>query len=205
VRLADLLLRQGHLSEDALTRAVLSATRPQHLDSCDLCARRALDLGRWLDDIRLDAVQATDDVFPTERLAVQHAQILRRLEQIDEPARVISFPKAPAVATGHPTSGRRVAAAWVGVAAAAGLVIGVIGGQMTARLQITTPAPEQQASGSVAPAAQPTVMADVTVSHPSLNSFLDLDLEGFTPQDLREIDDMTPNPVPGRYTIVPLR
>ena len=35
MRLVDVLLRQGHLSEGALTRAVLDGNRPAHIDRCD--------------------------------------------------------------------------------------------------------------------------------------------------------------------------
>src|SRR5690606_7636115 len=82
---------------------------------------------------------------PPEKLALQQSQIMRRLEQLDAPPRVIAFP-AQAVSAPRTDMGRRVAPAWVGVAAAAGLVIGIIGGQVSARLTPTTanaPAPVQ--------------------------------------------------------------
>ena len=133
MRFADIVLRQGHLSELAIVAAVMTGDRPAHLDRCDVCATRAVDLGRWLDDTRAVGIAAADAAFPAERLAAQQAQIMRRLEQLDEPARVISFPRFNARLDDR-ANGRRVAASWVAVAAAAGLVIGVIGGQVTARL-----------------------------------------------------------------------
>ncbi len=75
--------------------------------------------------MRVDASKAADEAFPAERLAAQQSQILRRLEQIDEPARVIAFPAATWARLPRSPRARRVAPAWVGVAAAAGLVIGV--------------------------------------------------------------------------------
>ncbi len=69
--------------------------------------------------------EAADAVFPPEQLAAQQAQILRRLEQLDEPARVISFPRFGRRVHDSGAGGRRVAVSWVAVAAAAGLVVGV--------------------------------------------------------------------------------
>jgi hypothetical protein len=74
-----------------------------------------------------DALRAeADEAFPAERLAVQQAQIARRLETLERPARVIAFPKAArAVISGHSHVRR-----WVTVAAAAGLIAGVGLGQV---------------------------------------------------------------------------
>lgn len=132
MRLIDVVIRQGHLSERALVDAVTTGARPHHLDRCDICAERAVELARWMDAVKSDAVELSDAAFTPERLAAQQHQILRRLEQLDHPARVISFPAA----SRHETrvAGRRVAVSWVGIAAAAGLVIGLVGGQVTARL-----------------------------------------------------------------------
>src|SRR5690606_1556546 len=115
----------------------LTGDRPSHLERCDLCAERALLLNRSLTALRQAAVQTAEDAFPAERLAAQQAQILRRLEQLDEPSRVIAFPHARPVP--REAVRRRVAPVWVGVAAAAGLVLGAIGGQMSARLDETGP------------------------------------------------------------------
>ena len=67
------------------------------------------------DELRAEADQA----FPAERLSVQQAQIARRLETLERPARVLAFPKAArAVISGHSHVRR-----WVTVAAAASLII----------------------------------------------------------------------------------
>ncbi len=134
MRLADLVLRQGHLSERSIIDAVMTGDRPAHLDRCDICAGRAVDLGRWLDDVQVLGTEAADAAFPPDHLAAQQAQILRRLEQLDEPSRVISFPRYGRRLDDSGTGGRRVAASWVAVAAAAGLVVGVLSGQWTARI-----------------------------------------------------------------------
>ena len=186
MRIADIVFRQGHLSEDVLTAAVLSGERPAHLEQCDDCSRRARELGLWLSDLRAEALAAADEVFPAERLAMQQAQIMRRLEQLDAPPRVIAFP-AQAVGAPRTDTGRRVAPAWVGVAAAAGLVIGVIGGQFSARVTPETVSAPPPAQTEQQPAPQAT-----TPAQPVNASLLDYDLERHIPDALLINDQATP-------------
>ena len=40
------------------------------------------------------AIDEADEVFPAERLGAQQAQIVRRLEALERPARVIAFPRS---------------------------------------------------------------------------------------------------------------
>jgi hypothetical protein len=149
----DFVLRGGHLSDRAVVDVCMTGERPAHLDRCDICAERAIDVGRWLDDVRALGEADVDAAFPAERLAAQQTQIMRRLEQLDQPARVIAFPRHMRL-DGHADHGHRVAPAWVAVAAAAGLVLGVVGTQVsshffaprpaatvTAQATLTTPAP----------------------------------------------------------------
>ena len=186
MRLIDGLLRRGHLSERALVDALLSGERPAHLDRCDICADRAVDLGRWLDDVKTAGIEAADAAFSTERLAMQQTQILRRLEQLDQPARVIAFPTQARLGQRDPND-RRVAPAWLGVAAAAGLVLGLVGGQVTARIgsrPVVVPAPA-------------TVQASLDDGQPSstvrlAQPDLDLDLEGLNIPALDAVDGITP-------------
>lgn len=187
MRIADIVFRQGHLSEDALTAAVLNGERPAHLEQCDACSRQARELGLWLADLRAEGLAAADEAFPPEKLALQQSQIMRRLEQLDAPPRVIAFP-AQAVSAPRTDAGRRVAPAWVGVAAAAGLVIGIVGGQVSARLA-PTPLP------ATAPAPVQTQQADPESSataQPVNASLLDYDLERYIPASLMIYDQATP-------------
>ena len=64
-----------------------------HVRECAACRTRLASLSSWLDGLRNDARQEADDAFPRERLAAQQAQILRRLEAMDRPARVLVFPR----------------------------------------------------------------------------------------------------------------
>jgi hypothetical protein len=191
VRLVDLVVRGGHLSERAIVAAVMSGERPAHLDRCELCSDRAVELSRWLDDVRVAGVTVADAAFPPERLAAQQAQILRRLEQLDEPARVISFPSQSRLR--RESSGRRVAAGWLGVAAAAGLVLGVISGQWSARLSapatpvqtVQTPAAPQPAAGEPA--------SDASLTTPIDASLLDMDPDSLSVPAFAVMDSMTPH------------
>jgi len=189
VRLSDRLFRRGHLSERALIDALLTGDRPAHLDRCDICAERAVDLGRWMDDVRTTGVEAADAAFSPERLALQQTQILRRLEQLDQPARVIAFPSQNRM-NERDRSDHRVAPAWVGVAAAAGLVLGVIGGQMSPRFGAPAPAVVVPAEAAPTTAVPPVAGSD-TPGFRALGSLLDMDFD--TPvKSLELVDDLTP-------------
>ena len=115
-----------HLNDRQFARLWTSGARHPHLDACADCRARFAAFDGWLlgvgETLRADA----DEAFPAERLAVQQAQIARRLETLERPARVIAFPKAArAVISGHSHVRR-----WVTVAAAAGLIAGVGLGQI---------------------------------------------------------------------------
>ena len=187
MRFADLILRQGHLSERAIVDAVMSGDRPAHLDRCDICASRAVDLGRWLDDTRELGLESADAAFTPEQLTAQRAQILRKLEQLDEPARVISFPRHTS-RIDEPASGRRVAASWVAIAAAAGLIVGVVGGQVSARL--SAPPPASAADANVEPpVSEPSGVAS---NRASLKHDYD---DALTLRSLEALDEITPRMV----------
>jgi hypothetical protein len=185
MRLVDVLLRQGHLSERALVDAIMSGDRPFHLDRCDICAARAVELNRWLDSVQTTAIEIADEAFPPERLAAQQSQILRRLEQLDEPARVIAFPRQ-ARSEEREAGTWRVAPGWLGVAAAVGLVVGAVGGQFSARV-VEAPAPV--AVAPVAPAAlpesEPATLANASWVDPA-------DVDGYIPASLGALNEATP-------------
>ena len=200
MRFADRLFRQGHLSEDAITAAVLNGARPGHLDRCGTCAERAFELGRWLDQMRTEAIAAADAASPPERLAVQHNQILRRIAQIEQPVRVIEFPRQR-VAPPASVAPRRVSPGWLGVAAAAGLLVGVVSGHFSARLgqpdvsAVTAvrsaPVTDDVSYGSDAPFGSPGVF-DEGDPQSAPTGLLDLDLDGAVPPWLQPLDENTP-------------
>ncbi len=109
-------------TEESLTGARTSQT---HLQTCADCRSRFASFCTWADGLRADAFAEADEAFPAERLAAQQAQILRRLEAAERPARVIAFPKFS-----RPMSvGSSLPARWIAVAAAACFVVGVGVGQ----------------------------------------------------------------------------
>jgi len=142
MRLADVILRRGHLSEDALVEVWSTGVRPSHLDRCDICAERAMDMSRWLEDVRDMGAAEVNAVFPEERLAAQRGQLLQRLESLDRPAKVISFP-ARAVRPSDAADRRRVSPGWLAAAAAAGLALGIVSIELSHTFE-TGPAPTTQ-------------------------------------------------------------
>ena len=120
-----------HLSDEQfadLWSAAAASGQPVsdgHLSSCAQCRARYANFTAWLDHLHDDAVAEADEVFPPERLAVQQAQVMRRLEALERPARVIAFPRFARPVTSAQGHVQR----WVAAAAAAGLVIGLAAGQ----------------------------------------------------------------------------
>lgn len=125
-------LTSPHLDDDvfaelwtnACAEGAPVASHP-HLRECAVCRLRFASFSSWLAELRHDAVLEADEAIPAERLAAQQAQIVRRLEAAERPARVIAFPKHPVATPRPPSVGR-----WIAVAAAASFVIGIGLGQL---------------------------------------------------------------------------
>jgi len=184
MRLADVVLRRGHLSESALVEVWSTGVRPAHLDRCDICAERALEISHWLEDVKELGRTDADAVFTGERLTAQRGQILSRLEQLDRPAKVISFP-ARKTRIAEVGEGRRISAGWLAAAAAAGLTVGVISVELSHTLELRSK-PTQMAA-SVTP---PQVPDQTTVADASM-----LDDDRYARPELGSLsamDEMTP-------------
>ncbi len=183
MRLADVILRRGHLSENALVEVWSTGVRPSHLDRCDICAERAVDMSRWLEDVRDIGAAETDAVFPEERLAAQRSQVLQRLESLDRPAKIISFP-ARAVRPSD-AANRRVSPGWLVAAAAAGLALGIVSIELSHTFDVGS-APTTQVAGSATgqPSALGTVI-DVSILEEDPYSRTQLG-------SLEAMDEMTP-------------
>lgn len=167
-----------------------SGTHPAHLDTCDVCAERALELSRWLEHTRELGVAEADAAFPAERLAAQQSQILRKLEQLDRPAKLLSFPRVSPLVPAHLEMAghdHRVSSRWIAAAAAAGLLLGVVGG----RLSVWQPAAQAPRAAAVQ-----TVPAPKTPDTARLDESADLLLESELSQpqihSLSAIDTLTP-------------
>jgi hypothetical protein len=98
-----------------------------HVESCERCSAEFARLVADADGLREFACDQADEVFDAAMLDAQRTRILDRLAHLGQAARVLSFPRRTRdVVMPVPASSRR----WVSVAAAAGLIIGLVTGQM---------------------------------------------------------------------------
>jgi hypothetical protein len=197
VSILNRLIPNGHHDDAALARIWATAAASgepavdDHLNTCSLCRARFDAFCDWTEDLRTDAVAEADAAFPAERLAAQQAQIFRRLEALERPARVIAFPKFTQPITSNPS----VAYRWVAAAAAAGLIIGVGLGQWLNLSQPGDQAPRVQTQiGRPAPQHDVRLQtASATISDEALLSDLEASAALNRPVDpLRAIDTLTP-------------
>ena len=84
------------------------------------------ELKATLDAYRAAAHAEADAHFDERALETQRHKILARLAHLGQSAKVIRFPVAPQGELPVNTVNRR----WISVAAAAGLIIGLLGGQL---------------------------------------------------------------------------
>jgi hypothetical protein len=154
--------------------------RPAHLDRCDICAERALEISHWLEDVKELGRTDADAVFTGERLTAQRGQILSRLEQLDRPAKVISFP-ARKTRLADAGEGRRISAGWLAAAAAAGLTVGVISVELSHTLELRSKPTQMAASVTPPQVPDQTVGADASMldddryARPELGSLAAMD------------------------------
>jgi anti-sigma factor RsiW len=197
-----------HLREDGLFECYLAehcgeSLEPpaaEHLTDCAECRARYGDLRRFMDALRTEANSELDEIFPPERQRAQQQQIARRVEHLGHHARVISFPgRQPGLPA--PSVSSRVAHHWLGVAAAAGLVIGVGLGTAYYSLTPTGVRPAIATSRSIpesveapalaaAPAVVPALVSDV---NEQFLSELELALERPHTSELVALDELTPH------------
>ena len=185
-------LGRGHLSDQQFARLWTSGDGHPHLDACADCRARFAEFDGWLlgvgETLRADA----DEAFPAERLAVQQAQIARRLETLERPARVIAFPKAArAVISGHSHVRR-----WVTVAAAAGLIAGIGLGQVVPSIRVIRPGQTATAPANFTAPVAENRAKELTPAVTSATDDDDLLTDDFANprvKNLSALDDMTPH------------
>jgi hypothetical protein len=150
-------VQSGHLKDELLFECYLAARSgdtpdprtAEHLTDCGECEARYDEMVAFMDATRETADADTDEVFTTERLRLQHEQIVRRLEHVQRPARVITFPSREVAAASR--SGVHLTPRWLAGAAAAGLFIGVgVGGYLVPD-RVHREQPLQAAAPVVAP------------------------------------------------------
>ena len=145
------------------------------------------------DQIALEAYRAracaeADAAFDDQALETQRHKILAKLAHLGHPARVIRFPKAPLGDINTGAINRR----WVSVAAAAGLIIGVLGGQFVHLV------PQQARPAAIAPSNAPSLPAQpqfLQISAPIDDGLLDeveLAMNTRGAAELHALDELTP-------------
>lgn len=179
-----------------------SASAGRHLESCGDCRARYGRFTSWLESMRDDAVAEADEAFGPERLAAQEAMIARRLEALEHPARVLTFPRFTRPISSEQSVGRR----WIAAAAAAGLVVGLGLGQMLEfsrsvpqprQAEGTTPSGRQLAARGNTPAPDAVRLGVTAVaSQFSDENFLDdhelASLQARVPESLQYLNAITP-------------
>lgn len=190
-----------HLSDDNFadlwSAAVAGgeAVADPHLASCAQCRSRYAEFTDWLERIHDDARTDAEEAFPAERLAAQQAQVMRRLEALERPARVIAFPRFARPVTSTQGQMQR----WVAASAAAGLLIGLAAGQFLDIRHAFTPARPQPSTQTARlvpsqPAGAPSVVpvSASSVSDETLFFGADPARTSERLSMLRSIDDITP-------------
>ena len=203
-----MIFRARHLAEDRLfdcylaeqTGDPMEPPSAEHLADCAQCGARYADLRRFMNGLRSDADAELDDVFPTEMFRAQQNHILRRLEHLTHPARVITFPGHP---PGQPAvpSAARVAPRWLGAAAAAGLFVGLVAGTFfysSGRTNTTVSVAQISNASAAEPAlaGTPAVVeqgTDLNELNEQFLSELEIALERPHTPELVAIDDLTPH------------
>jgi hypothetical protein len=121
---------------DRLTALALAARAPEsdyerqllvHVGDCDRCAAALARLTADMDAMRDEAWREADALFDESALEAQRARILDRLVHLGQAARVLRFPARSREAA-MPVS--PISRRWISVAAAAGLIIGLVAGQV---------------------------------------------------------------------------
>ena len=187
----------AHLDEAALVSLWTDASLGDgplahpHLERCTACRNRFAELASWLETIRDEAVAEADEQFSPERLAAQNAQIFRRLEAAERPARVIAFPSFSQPLTSRTSHVSR----WIAAAAAAGLIVGVgVGQLMDLRHSLTPRIPiDARPAATAPPVAQVSTGLLPQPGHREELFLSELDASiSRAPAELRALDAFTP-------------
>jgi len=149
------------------------------------------DLNATIEAYRVAAHAEADAHFDEHALESQRHKILARLAHLGQTAKVIRFPLAPNVETPATSLNRR----WISIAAAAGLIIGLLGGQIVNLLPSQTRRLAPMAS-SIAPSADSVpgyVPARLILSQDDgLLGEVDFAVQLRSARELRALDELTP-------------
>ena len=150
---------------------------------------------------RAAAHAEADAQFDDRALETQRLKIMARLAHLGESARVIRF---PGVSRGSLPSSASVSRRWISIAAAAGLIIGLLGGQLlhllprnpvrsaalgsAALSNPASPVAQQHPNPSIGPVFVPVVAS----ADDDLLAEVDFALELRSTNELRALDELTP-------------
>jgi hypothetical protein len=148
-----------------------------------------LDQNAALEAYRAAACAEADAHFDERALETQRHKILARLAHLGHPAKVIRFPKAGNVEVPAGAVNRR----WISVAAAAGLIIGLLGGQLVHLVPQSNRrlAPMATSMAPSAPSGPTFVPVSASIDDGLLGEIeLAMQLRGAA--ELRALDEITP-------------
>ena len=149
------------------------------------------DLNATIEAYRVAAHAEADACFDERALESQRHKILARLAHLGQSAKVIRFPHAPSVEAPATNLNRR----WISIAAAAGLIIGLLGGQIVHLLPPQTRRLAPMAS-SITPSAESVpgyVPARLTLPQDDgLLGEVDFAVQLRSASELRALDELTP-------------
>ena len=152
---------------------------------------RKLDQDAALEAYRVAACAEADAHFDDRALDVQRHKILVRLAHMGQQAKVIRFPKANPVEAPAGAINRR----WISVAAAAGLIIGLLAGQLVHLVpqdrRLSPMATSIAPSAQSAPSATPVFVPVSTSDDDGLLGEIELVMEARTANELRALDAFT--------------
>lgn len=148
-----------------------------------------LDQDAALEAYRAAACAEADAHFDERALESQRHKILARLAHLGHPGKVIRFPKTPRVELPAVSVNRR----WISVAAAAGLLIGLLGGQLVHLMPQQTRRLAPMAT-SIAPSApaRPSFVPVLASADDGLLGEIELVMQVRIANELRALDEFTP-------------
>jgi hypothetical protein len=196
-------VRDQHVPLDRLTALALVGRAPEsehdrsvlvHVSQCPRCADELARLSTTCDDWREAAFARADALFDASALEAQRTRILDRLAHLGQVARVLPFPTRARDVTMPAAKGSHN---WVSVAAA-GLIIGLVAGQLLhlvptslvrpPREQVTMQAPSRPGPPVIVPAASTTPV----LSDDELLDEIEAAVQLRRAQSLRALDALTP-------------
>jgi hypothetical protein len=169
-----------------------------HVGACEACAARLTDLTVQMETLRDAAWQEADAVFDEAMLETQRGKILARLTHLGKAARVLRFPGRMRDAS-MPVS--PISRRWVSVAAAAGLIIGLVAGQLLHFAPWESQLHRQgggqlQTAAQRSPSGSPVILqnaaAVVSLSDDALLDEIDEAMQLRRAPNLRALDALTP-------------